>query len=226
MLFRSSSSVEQLSSTMEDMDRESQRAAHLAEQARAAADKAEQKLTTSGRYIENLNEAMSLITESSSGISRIIRTIEDIAFQTNILALNAAVEAARAGEAGKGFAVVAQEVRELASKSDEAAKATQLLIRNSVDAVNSGSDVVEKVTGSVTEGVALTNQALEQMEFVAEAVLQQKEAIGQVSDGIRQISDVVLSNSEAAVESASTSEELSRQAGTLKELVGSFTLRR
>lgn len=221
-----SSAVEQLSSTMEDMDRESQRAAHLAEQARAAADKAEQKLTTSGRYIENLNEAMSLITESSSGISRIIHTIEDIAFQTNILALNAAVEAARAGEAGKGFAVVAQEVRELASKSDEAAKATQLLIRNSVDAVNSGSDVVEKVTGSVTEGVALTNQALEQMEFVAEAVLQQKEAIGQVSDGIRQISDVVLSNSEAAVESASTSEELSRQAGTLKELVGSFTLRR
>lgn len=221
-----SSAVEELSVTIEDMDRDAKQTAELAEQTKNAVNCAEAELQESSKYIAGLNEAMNLITTSSNEIGRIINAIENIAFQTNILALNASVEAARAGTAGKGFAVVAGEVRDLASKSDQAAKATKELIQHSITAVNSGSEVVEKVTQSVSNVVELSAQAAEQMDIVAEAVERQMGAIGQVTEAIGQISNVVQSNSTTAQESASTSRELAAQAGELTRLVNSFTLRR
>ncbi|MCM1040307.1 MAG: methyl-accepting chemotaxis protein [Roseburia sp.] len=221
-----SSAVEELSVTIEDMDRDAKQTAGFAAQTKNAVNSAKEELQESSEYIDSLNEAMNLITTSSNEIGRIIDAIENIAFQTNILALNASVEAARAGSAGKGFAVVAGEVRDLASKSDQAAKATKELIQHSITAVDSGSEVVQKVTKSVSNVVELSAQAAEQMDTVAEAVERQMGAIGQVREAIGQISNVVQSNSTTAQESASTSRELSAQASELTSLVNSFTLRR
>ena len=221
-----SGAVEQLSVTMEDMDRDARRIASLTEDTKESVGSAGSQLQESSRYIESLNEAMNRITASTNEISRIIDAIDDIARQTNILSLNASVEAARAGEAGKGFAVVAGEVRELAEKSAQAAKATMELIHNSTEAVESGSRVVEKVTGSVANVTAIFEEITEQSRTVAEAVERQTAAIGQAAQGIGQISDVVQSNSSAAEENAATSRQLSGQAAGLRRLVSSFSLRR
>lgn len=218
--------IEELSGTISNMSTEAKGIAGLTGEAKDVVNGAGGKLQESGEYIDSLNYAMNQITESSNEISRIIDTIENIAFQTNILAINASVEAARAGESGKGFAVVAEEVRNLAIRSDQAAKATQELIGRSVRAVEDGSLVVEKVTDSVITAVQLASQAVEQMEQVAKAVDHQTEAIEQVATGIEQISGVVQNNSATAQESAATSQELSGQAEMLKHLVSSFRLRR
>ncbi len=220
-----SSAVEQLSVTMSDMEHDAKKTDELVMEAKDSVDYAGAELQESGRYIEGLNQAMSLIMKSTSEISRIIDTIEDIALQTNILALNASVEAARAGEAGKGFAVVAGEIRELAAKSDEATKATMELIKSSTEAVNGGSEVVRKVTESVTNVVTKSSQIGEQMSIVSEAIERQTGAIGQVSEAISQISNVVQSNTGTAEESAVSSRELSEQAARLQQLVSSFLLR-
>jgi len=221
-----SSAVEQLSVTMSDMQRDAEKTDGFVMEAKAAVDYAGAELQESGRYIEGLNQAMNLIMKSTSEISHIIDTIEDIASQTNILALNASVEAARAGEAGRGFAVVAGEIRELAAKSDEATKATMELIRSSTEAVNGGSAVVEKVTKSVTNVVSKSTQIGEQMSIVSEAIGRQTGAIGQVSEAISQISNVVQSNTATAEESAVSSREMSEQADILQRLVSGFSLRR
>lgn len=218
------SSVVQLSSTLSDMDQDAKKTALLAEQAKTAMDDAYVRLQESSAHIDGLNSAMELITSTSGEIRHIIDTIKDIAFQTNILALNASVEAARAGTAGKGFSVVANEVRELASKSDEAAKATMELIHRSIAAVDSGSQAVAKVTSSVSQIAELSEQAASQMDVMAEAVERQTDSINQVSTAVSQISEVVQSNSATAQESAATSEELSQQAAVLNRLVGGFTL--
>ncbi len=167
---------------------------------------------------------MNKISESSRQISKIISTIENIAFNTNILALNAAVEAARAGTAGKGFAVVADEVRNLASKSDEAAKATKDLIEESITAVSEGSEAVTNVTQSLELTNELAGHVTAQMNIVVEAVAKQTTALAQVTEGVDQISGVVQTNSATAQESAATSEELSAEADSLKQLVDQFTL--
>ncbi|MDE7266173.1 MAG: hypothetical protein K2N89_01750 [Lachnospiraceae bacterium] len=220
------SAVEQLSSIIGNMDSDSKETARLAEQTKDMVDSAGAQLNESNERIQELNEAMNLITTTSDEISRIIGVIENISAHTNILALNAAIEAAHAGMAGRGFAIVAEEVRNLASQSDQAAKATRELIEHAIEAVNSGSVVVEKVTESVSEVVTLAGQAAEQMGVVAGAVEQQTKAIEQASIGIHQISNVVQDNSEMAQESAHVSEELSEQASMLKRLVSSFRLRR
>lgn len=217
--------VEQLSSTMKDMSCSAQDTAQLTRETKDTVTGAGVKLLESREHIKNLNEAMNSITESSNEISRIIDAIENIAFQTNILALNASVEAARAGTAGKGFAVVADEVRNLANRSDEAAKATQELIKRSAEAVSTGDQVVNKVTNSVIDAAALAEDAVKQMELVANAVEGQTSAIEQITEGIDQISSVVQSNSATAEESSATSQQLSGQADSLKQLVGSFTLK-
>lgn len=218
--------VEELSGTISNMSAEAKEIAQLTGQAKDVVNGAGEKLQESGEYIGSLNQAMKQITESSGEISRIIDTIENIAFQTNILAINASVEAARAGTSGKGFAVVAEEVRNLAIRSDQAAKATQELIGHSVKAVEDGSLVVEKVTGSVITAVELAGKAVEQMEQVSKAVEDQTDAIEQVAAGIEQISGVVQNNSATAQESAATSQELSGQAETLRHLVSNFRLKR
>ena len=165
---------------------------------------------------------MTNISSSSEEIGKIIATIENIAFQTNILALNAAVEAARAGSAGKGFAVVADEVRNLASKSDEAAKATKDLIENSISAVREGADVVSKVTDSLEKTTVLTGSVVGLMDQVTEAVENQTTAISQITEGIDQISAVVQTNSATSEECAAASEELSSQANIMHQLMAEF----
>ncbi len=218
------SAVVELSGTLSDMDEDAKKTALLSEKTKTTVNNAGAQLQESRQHINELNEAMELITSTSGEIKKIIDTIDDIAAQTNILSLNASVEAARAGEAGKGFAIVANEVRELAHKSDEAAKATMNLIQRSISAVSSGSEAVKEVTVSVTAVATLAGQVTEQMDRMAEAVERQTTSINQVNLAVSQISEVVQSNSAAAEESASTSEELSNQAAVLNQLVEGFTL--
>ena len=218
------SSIEELAATIAEISDSAKKTAVAAEEAGRFVGQAGAQLGVSVEHVKELNTAMGKISTSSEEISKIISTIEDIAFQTNILALNAAVEAARAGDAGKGFAVVADEVRNLASKSDEAAKATKELIGSSIDAVREGGQVVNQVT----EALELTNEyagnVVTQMDIVVEAVDNQTTAIAQVTEGIDQISSVVQTNSATAQQSAAASEELSAEAESLKEMVDQFTL--
>jgi len=218
------SSVEELAATITDISASAQRTSAAAAEAGQYVNQAGAQLGISIEYVQDLNTAMSRISNSSQEISKIISTIENIAFQTNILALNAAVEAARAGVAGKGFAVVADEVRNLASKSDEAAKATKELIEGSMAAVTEGSEVVNKVTDSLNRTGVLAGNVTTQMNIVVEAVENQTAAIAQVTQGVDQISSVVQTNSATAQESAAASEELSAEASALKQLVEQFTL--
>ena len=219
------SAVQELSATINDISSDSQRTAQLALQAKTAADNTGTELQASSEYIATLGTAMGHISESSQEISKIISTIENIAFQTNILALNAAVEAARAGVAGKGFAVVADEVRNLAHKSDQAAKATKDLIEKSIDAVNEGVDMMQKVSEAVGNVMESASVAVSGMDEVADAVQRETDSIVQITQGIDQISSVVQTNSATAEESAAASEELSGQAEMLKSLIVGFQLR-
>ncbi len=218
------SSVEELAATIADISANAKKTAGAAEEAGQYVQEAGQCLGESSEYMHQMVAAMERISESSEEIGKIIDTIENIAFQTNILALNAAVEAARAGSAGKGFAVVADEVRNLASKSDEAAKATKELINSSIMAVSEGSEAVDKVTKALDQTSVSAGHVTEKMAIAVAAVEDQNTAIAQVTEGIDQISSVVQTNSATAQESAAASEELSAEANSLKQLVGRFTL--
>ena len=176
--------------------------------------------------MEQLTEATRNIDRSSTQIGTIIKTIEDIAFQTNILALNAAVEAARAGTAGKGFAVVADEVRSLSVRSDEAAKATKDLIENSVQATEQGSRIVGEVSASLQKALELVMQSNTAISEIAQAVEHEAESIAQVSEGIGQISSVVQTNSASSEESAAVSSELFDQVHALEAETKKFRLKR
>ena len=189
------SSVEELSASITDISNQVANNARNAQEASKTANQVGEGMGVSNQKMQEMMAAMAEISSSSSEIGKIIKTIEDIAFQTNILALNAAVEAARAGTAGKGFAVVADEVRNLASKSDQAAKATTDLIDGSIAAVKEGVEVVERVTESLQKTIHLTTAAVAQMNSVTEAVETQTNAITQVTVGIDQISAVVQTNS-------------------------------
>lgn len=217
--------VENLSVVIGEIANDSQRTVALAGEAMASASEAGKQMEQSSQYIAALNEAMSGIIDSSNEISKVIATIENIAFQTNILALNAAVEAARAGAAGKGFAVVADEVRNLAAKSDQAAKATKELIVGSITSIQNGSQVVNEVVQSMSAVTDLTTEAVKRMKLVAEAVNQQTDSISQINESAQQISAVVETNSVSARESANASQQLSDQADNLRTLVGGFRLR-
>ena len=220
------SSIQELAATITEISDSAKRTSAAAEEAGRFVGQAGGQLGVSVEHVKELNAAMEKISSSSEEISKIIATIENIAFQTNILALNAAVEAARAGTAGKGFAVVADEVRNLATKSDQAAKATKELIESSIVAVNEGSRAVDLVTESLEQTSESAGHVTTQMDVVVEAVERQTSAITQVTEGIDQISSVVQTNSATAQESAAASEELSAEAASLKQLVDRFTLAR
>ena len=219
------SAVEELSATIAEIANNSRKNAENSEQAMSHANDASGCLNESSEYMQQMVEAMTKISDSSSEIGKIIATIENIAFQTNILALNAAVEAARAGSAGKGFAVVADEVRNLSAKSDEAAKATKELIDRSIVSVKEGSEIVQKVSAALQATNERAGLVVASVQEITKAAEEESEAIAQVTEGIDQISSVVQTNSATSEESAAASEELSSQAALMKELLARFKLR-
>jgi len=183
------------------------------------------EIEDSNLHMQELIKAISEINFKSTQISKIIKTIDDIAFQTNILALNAAVEAARAGNAGKGFAVVAEEVRNLASKSAQAANETTELIESSIEAVSIGTKIADATAISLSSVVTGASEINTLMNVISQASNEQATSIGQVTRGVEQISEVIQTNSATAEESAAASEELSGQAQLLITLVSNFKLR-
>lgn len=180
------------------------------------------KLNTAKDEMNALADAIREISESSEHTKKIINTIEDIAFQTNILALNAAVEAARAGSAGKGFAVVAEEVRNLAGKSAEAAKSTTTLIEGTVSAIERGRVLADRAVVEMNETAEASQKVLEINNKISDEANHAAESIGQISSSVEQISRVIQTNSATAEESAAASEELSGQSQILKELTSKF----
>lgn len=220
------SSVEELAATINEISNQIQDTAQNAEAATVQIDNTGTEIEICSGQMKELISAMDEISINSNEIGKIIKTIEDIAFQTNILALNAAVEAARAGAAGKGFAVVADEVRNLASKSAEASKNTAALIENAVNSVGKGTNIAENTAESLSQVVTSSNSVMEIAGNIAAAAKLQADSITQVTSGIDQISSVVQTNSATAEESAAASEELSGQAQMLKNLVSRFHLRK
>ena len=219
------SAVEELSATISDLDHSAQENRKTAQDAKERADQAAGQVQVSNERMQEMRKAMGEILNGQKDISKIIETIENIAFQTNILALNAAVEAARAGSAGKGFAVVADEVRNLASKSDHAAKQTKKLIETSMAAVEQGGALAEDVGANMQKTVEYATVAIDYMEKLAESSISEAESIAQLTTGVDQISAVVQTNSATSEESAAASQELSSQAVMMKQMVQRFQIK-
>lgn len=219
------SSVEELSATITEISEQINQNAQNATTASEQTKQAGIDIAASNKQMEKLIYAMNDISENSAKIQNIIKTIDNIAFQTNILALNAAVEAARAGVAGKGFAVVADEVRNLASKSAEAAKDTSMLIGESIVSVENGVKLADETAKAMIDIVNGANSVSSLVESIASASIEQADAVKQITLGIDQISSVIQTNSATAEESAAASEELSGQALLLKSLVNKFKLK-
>ena len=219
------SSVQELAATIDEISNKVSQNADSARQASKAASSVSVKMDVSKEKMQQMTHAMGDISSCSSEIGKIMKIIEDIAFQTNILALNAAVEAARAGNAGKGFAVVADEVRNLANKSKEASENISALIENSLKAVENGTQIADDTAQSLIQAVNDVNEMAGIIEQISAASSDQADSIAQLTVGIDQISNVVQTNSATAEESAAASEELSSQSQIMKSLVGRFQLK-
>ena len=220
------SSVQELAARLSEINEQAKSTANEAMEVRHKTHQTGKEVSMCNEKMQHLVEAMNKIQDSSDQIEKILKTIDDIAFQTNILALNASVEAARAGSAGKGFAVVAEEVRSLAGKSAEAAQNTSMLIGNSTEAVHTGTKIANNTAEVLQEVVRSIQSMVDSIDEIASVSNEQSSAVGQVSEGINQIADVVQSNSATAEEGAAASEQLSAEAASLKQLVNQFTLAR
>ncbi|MDL2254434.1 methyl-accepting chemotaxis protein [Ruminococcaceae bacterium OttesenSCG-928-I18] len=217
--------LEEFSATISQVQTQAMNNNQLANETLSDTEEAGKLMGESMEYMSQMTQAMETINDSSQNIAKVIKVIDDIAFQTNILALNAAVEAARAGQHGKGFAVVADEVRNLASKSADAAKETAALIETSVENVNRGNEIAERTSESLTKvgEIAAANAA--NMGKLSTSSEQQSNAITEITQGINQISSVVQANSATAEQSAASAEEMSAQSDLLSKIVSRFQLR-
>jgi methyl-accepting chemotaxis protein len=220
------SSIEELSASITQIAAQTAQNASNASTANELALGAKDSAAQGNEQMKGMQKAMTEINEASQNISKIIKVIDDIAFQTNILALNAAVEAARAGEHGKGFAVVAEEVRNLAARSAQAAKETTGLIESSIKKTEAGTQIANVTATSLEQIVKSVDNAAQLVGEIATASSQQATGITQVNKGIDQLSQVVQNNSATAEEGAASSEELSSQAELLKNMVAKFKLAR
>ena len=216
------SAIEELSAEINEIYETIVTNAHNAENAGKMSIESSDEVDRGNQKMHEMLLAMDEISKSSQEIGKIIKVIDDIAFQTNILALNAAVEAARAGSAGKGFAVVADEVRNLAAKSAEAAKQTTTLIENSISAIKKGTTLADETGKSLTGIVDKAKHTGDLITEIVEASSQQTVSVNQIKGGIEQISSVVQQNAATAEASAANSEELSSQAQILNNLVSQF----
>ncbi len=218
------SALEQVSVSMSEIAEHTKNNAAEANEANQLVHNVKEMAVTGNGEMHSMIDAMNDINESSVSISKIIKVIDDIAFQTNMLALNAAVEAARAGEAGKGFAVVAEEVRDLAAKSTAAASETADLIETSISKVNHGTGLVDRTAKSLNEIVLSIDKIVDLISDIASASNNQATAVAQINQAIGQVSQVVQTNSATSEECAAASEELSSQAAALRTLMSSYKL--
>ena len=218
-------SVEELSASIGEIAQKTRDNASLAERAANLAGTIMQNAEKGSSQMNEMTAAVREINQASQSISKVIKVIDEIAFQTNILALNAAVEAARAGQHGKGFAVVAEEVRNLAAKSAEAAKNTGGLIQNSMEKAELGARIAGETAESLTEIVTGISESSQIVGDIAKSSEEQALGITQINIGIDQVAQVVQQNSATAEESAAASEEMSSQSNMLEELITQFKLR-
>jgi len=217
------SSLQESSSALEQMAAMTRANAENAQQANTLAMQARQNAAEGDKTMSQLNGAMSAINQSSSEISKIIKVIEEIAFQTNLLALNAAVEAARAGEHGKGFAVVADEVRNLAQRCANAAKDTTALIENSVARAKEGTSVVDAAGRALQAIIGDVTKVAELLDGISKASQEQAQGVEQITTAVAQIDKVTQQNAASAEEAASAAEQLTAQAHSVKATVDELT---
>ena len=218
-------SIEELSGSIAEVAGRTKENAEIADRNSRLSETIKENAEKGNRQMSEMIKAVGEINDASRNISKIIKTIDDIAFQTNILALNAAVEAARAGQHGKGFAVVAEEVRNLASKSAQAAKETGDMIQNSMDKAELGSRIAGETAESLKDIVSGINESSQLVAEIAKASEEQSRGISRINTGIDQVAQVVQMNSATAQESAATSEEMSGQSAMLQQLIAQFKLR-